>query len=209
MITIDPYHSIAQYLEAIQALRNNKIEYEVYVHSKSPFNWYIDIPDPYLMNYDVLPDAEQKLLVNTVKAITPSEQYIYNRKEALSGSKAFKFYTLNEPLRLAGKSDYACFFNIRNREQGVELSKSLGDIWYFGKYYNNYRIALCTNKMITNFVDSSDILVTKRTTILQMELDLNFKIFRLKDRLKKFSETPVFRNGKLKAIKNKQFNLTI
>jgi len=211
MITIDEYYDIPLYIEALQALRNNRIEYKEYISTKSPFNWYIDMDqNPVMINYDVLPNNQQKFLLNKVEPATPTEKYIYERKEQFDGVKALKHYSMNKPLEIAEKSDYACFFAARNRVQLQELSKNLGTIYYFGKYYGNkYRIALCTNKMIKNFVNVDEILVTKTSSVTQMELDLNFKIFRLNDRLRKFTEQPTFKNGKLQAVKIKQFDLTI
>ena len=208
MITIDDYYSIEFYNECIQSIRNNKIEYKEYISTKAPFQFYIDMePEPVMVNYDKLPDNQQKFVVNTVEPATPNEAYILQRKDALSGIKAFQQYAMNQPLIEAQKAEYACFFEIKNRETALMLSKKYGKIWYFGKYYNNNRIGLCTNKMIQN--ENIEIYVHKTKSAQQMELDLNFKIFRLNDRLRKFTNTPYFIDGRYKQVKVTQFNMTL
>jgi len=210
LITIDPYYDTAFYLECIQALRNNNVTYKEYINSKAPFDWVLELDrEPIMVNYDEFPKNIQMYLVNKVEPATPGEEYLLQRKTALSGSKSFEFYCINEPLRQADKSDYACFFLLKNREQGIALSKKLGPIWYFGKYYNNIRVGLCLNSMIKNMIPLQEILIEKTKSSTQMELDLNFKVFRLNDRLRKFTETPKFENGSFIPVKIKQFNVNI
>jgi hypothetical protein len=40
---------------------------------------------------------------------------------------------------------------------------------------------------------------------IELELELNFKVFKLKDRLKKYTETPYFEGGKYNPVKIQQF----
>jgi len=210
MFTIDEYYDINFYIEAIQAMRNNSVDYKEYILAKAPFNFYVDSKNtPIMVNYDVLTNAMQKYIVNKVEPATPSDEYMLARRNEYAGIKGLKQYALNKPMNKINNSDYACFFNLKSREQGLELSKTLGPIIYFGKYYNNTRVALCYNKMIKNYIELSDILVEKTKNATQMELDLNYKIFRLNDRLRKFTEQPYFNNGKFIPVKIKQFNLTI
>jgi len=210
MFTLDEYYDINFYIQGIQALRNNGVEYKEYIMTKAPYNWYIDSDDlPIMVNYDKLPNNMQKYIINKVEPATPSDEYILARKDAFEGIKGLRECGLNKPLIQANKSDYACFFKVKNRDQLLKLSDTLGTIYYFGKYYNNTRVGLCFNKMIKNYVTVDDIMIEKEKNATQMELDLNFKIFRLNDRLRKFTETPSFKNGKYYPVKVKQFNLTI
>lgn len=210
MFTIDPYYDINFYIEAIQAMTNNSVKYKEYVSTKAPYDFYIESKNtPIMVNYDILSNAMQKYIVNKVEPSTPSEEYTLARRPEYPGIKGLKHYTLNKYLLKANKSDYACFFNIKNRTQGIELSKSLGPIIYFGKYYNNTRVALTYNKMIKNYIELSDILVEKTKNATQMEVDLNYNIFRLNDRLRKFTEQPMFKDGKFIPVNIKQFNVNI
>ena len=208
LITIDEYYGIDFYNECRQALTNNGIAYKEYIAVKSPYNWYLDIPStPIMVNYDVITNAQERFIVNKVEAALPNEEYILQRRQSDAGKSALVTYTLNKPLLEAQNSDYACFFNARNREQLTELSKTLGKIYYFGRYYNKFKVALCYNKMIKNYVDASEILTEKETSVYQMELDLNYKVFKLNDRLRKFTNTPSFENGAYNPVKIQQFNL--
>ena len=135
MITIDEYYNTSYYKECLQALKKNTVKYKEYIHVKAPFNWYLDIKEtPIMVNYEVLPKAERKFLVNKVEPATPTDEYLLERRESMNGSKALVNYVKNKPLRMADKSDYACFFSVKNKEQMLELSKTLGKLYYFGKY---------------------------------------------------------------------------
>lgn len=209
-VTVDEYYNTSQYNEMLQALVNNNVPFSEFIHIKPPFNWYIELfQEPIMVNFDKISKQELKYLVNKVEGATPNDDYLLQRRDSMNGVKAFKHYTINEPLAKANKSDYACFFNVKNKTQMEELSKELGELWYFGKYYNSIRVGLCLNKMIKNKIDPSDILVEKSKDVTQMELDLNFKVFRLKYKLRKFTETPSFKNGLYKPVKISRFNVNL
>ena len=210
MFTIDAYYDINFYIEAIQAMINNSVKYKEYILAVAPFSFYVDAKsEPIMVNYDILTNSMQKYIVNKVEPATPSEEYTLARRSEYAGKKGLIHYSLNKPMKKINESDYACFFDIKNKLQGQELSKSLGPIIYFGKYYNNTRVALTYNKMIKNYIDLSDILVEKTKSATQMELDLNYNVFRLNDRLRKFTEQPYFLNGKYKPVKIRQFDVNI
>lgn len=209
MITIDSFYSIEQYNESLNALKNNNIDYKEYIHSKSPFNWYLELPsDPIMVNFETLPDSQNKLLLGIIKPARANEEYLLQRRNNDTGKKSIEKFVINQPLREAKDSDYSCFFKITNKEQLLRISKESGiKIYYFGKYYNNkFKIGLCNNKYITNFINKEDILIEKEESVIQMELDLNFRIFKLKDRLQKYTETPYFEDGKYFPVKIQQFS---
>lgn len=206
-ITIDPYYTIPQYNEALQALKNNKVPFDQFIYTINPFFFIIELfKEPFMINYDLLTKTQSQYMVNLVEPATPEDEYILQRRDTFSGIKGLKQYALNKPLREAEKSDYACFFNLKNKDQGIELSKTLGKIYYFGRYIKNTKVALCTNKMIKNYIEPDMILAEKTKSIFQMELDLNYKYFRLQNRLRKFTNTPYFNNGKYMNVKIKQFD---
>jgi hypothetical protein len=210
MFTIDEYYNIPFYNEGLQAMRNNGVDYKEYISTKAPYNFYIESKEkPIMVNYDVLTNAMQKYIINKVEPATSSEEYLLSRRTQFEGIKGLKEYGMNKPMSMINKSDYACFFSVKNKTEMLELSESLGTLFYFGKYYNNIRVGLCYNKMIKNMIEPDRILVEKTKNAIQMELDINFRIFRLNDRLRKFTETPYFKDGKYKPVKIKQFNVEI
>lgn len=211
LITIDDYYSVDAYNEALQALKNNGVDYTEYILTKAPYNFYIDLPTPPVMtNYDELSNSMAKFLINKVEPALPNEEYLLQRRSSNVGKSGLKLLGLNKPLQQADSSDYACFFDVKSREKATMLSKELGEIYYFGRHYHNkIKLAMCYNKMIKNFVDLSDILVEKESSAIQMELDLNWKVFKLSERLRKFTSTPKFLDGKFVPVKIKQFDFTI
>jgi len=205
MITLDPYYSIDMYNHFLTALDNNGVNCDIYCLAKPPFHFYLDIPNPLLVNYDELPDNLRKYLVNITKPATPNDTYLLQRRFIDDSIKTYNKYATNLPLLEAENSKYACFFMVRNREHALQLSNEIGKIYYFGFYYKKYKICLTTNENI-KLQNSNLILVEKETNTIQMELDLNFKIFKLNDRLKKYTQTPYILNGRYYPTQIQQFN---
>ncbi len=202
--TLDDYYPIEFYNEVKSSLRNNDVEYKEYISIKPPFNWYFKIDQsPIMVNYDELPKKEQRWLIQKVKPLRANEEYLFQRRNDDTGSKAILKYTENKPLQEARKSDYACFFNVKNKDELERISKEFpGKIYFMGKYYSNkYRVCLCTNKMIKNFIDPEQILLeNKFKDAGRFEAELNFKVFRGNDMLEKHTDTPYILNGKMNYV---------
>lgn len=195
-ITIDPYYTLEEFHKCIAALKDNGIEPKMFIDTRAPYNWYIDVESaPMFVFYDVLNTAYQKYLANVVTPVTSAdEMYLFRRDKGLSKGR----YVLNDAFKDAQNSDYACFINLQNKEEGVQLSRSLkGKIWYLGRYYGNkYKICLVTSEYVKNFVPKERILLEKTSDIPgRFEADLNYEIMYKKDRIIKFSSTPYFENG--------------
>ena len=201
-ITIDPYYNTQFYNECKEALKNNQVEFKEFINIKPPYNWYFQVEQkPILVNFDLSTDAENRWMVGIIKALRANEQYLLLRRDNDVGVKALAKFIENEPLREARQSDYAIFFNIKNREEGEQLTKDYpGKIWFLGKYYNNkYKVCLATHPVVKGFLNPGQILLEKtqeHNDPGRFEADLNFKIFRGNDSLTKFTETPYFLDGK-------------
>lgn len=199
-ITIDPYYSTQFYNEAKEAMKNNGIEFKEFIYIKAPYDWYFKLDTkPVMVNYDELPETEQRWLVNVVKPLRDNEEYTLMRRDNDKGPNALLKFVENEPMRQARLSDYAVFFRVKNREEAEMITKDYpGRVWFMGKYFKNkYKVCLATNSMIKNFLNDDQILVEKSGNEPgRFESDLNFKIFRGKDMLLKFTETPYFEGGK-------------
>ena len=52
-ITIDPYYDIKFYNSAIEAMRNNGVEFSEFISVKSPYHWFLKLDQaPVMVNYD-------------------------------------------------------------------------------------------------------------------------------------------------------------
>lgn len=211
LITIDPYYTITEYRQATAALDNNKINYKEFLSIRAPYNWYVDLESiPSMTNFDEITKSQERFLVNIIKPIRPNEEYLVQRRDNDKGEKAIERFVLNDPLREAEKSDYSCFFNVKSSDELREISKSVPGtkFYYFGKYFGNkYKIVLCNNKMIRNFVQLENILTEKspKESVIDMEVELNYKFFRLRERLEKYTEQPYFLDGKYFPVKIENF----
>lgn len=207
--TVDPYYNNQFYNECKEALKNNNIKFNVFLNIKAPFHWYFELKEaPTIVNYDKATSSESRWLVNIITPLKPTEEYLLLRRENDKGQTALLKFIENKPLKEARESDYAVFFTIKNKEEGMKLSKDFpGKIYYFGKYYNNkFRVCLGTHRTIKGFLDKDQILLERTSTLSEpgrFESELNFKVFRERDRLIKFTDTPFFYNGVYKhpAIK--------
>lgn len=227
LYTIDPYASIEQYNDSLQALRNNKVPFRQMISLRAPFMWYFELPyAPLLVNYDTLDAKQLRYTVSKVVPITPSDDYTLIRRET-NGIDGLIKYIENTPLMEARKSKFALFFNAPNMEGLKNASKAMPGtkIYYFGKHVNSkYRIALCTNIMINNFITPNSVLLEKNNLSKGarktggsegtqgnqsndyskpgfFEADLNFRVFKNKDALRKYSETPYFLDGVYYPVK--------
>jgi len=198
-ITIDDYYNVEFYNESKEALKNNFVQYDEFINIKD-FKWYIKLDkEPIMVNYDKIASSNERWLVNKVKALKVNEEYTLIRRNDSNGRTSILKYIENKPLKEARKSEYAVFFNIKSKEQIEAITRDIPvKIYYFGKYYNNkFKIGLCTNAIIKNYLDMNDILVEKTSDEPgRFESELNFKVFRMNDTLKKYTDTPYFKNGR-------------
>ena len=204
--TIDPYYNTLFYNECKEALKNNGYEFKEFISIKPPYNWYFQLDQkPIMVNYDEIVPAESRYLVNTVQALRSNEEYLLLRRENDTGKNILRFIE-NEPLHESRK--YGIFFTVSSKDELFNISKEYpGKIWFLGKYYNNkYRVCLCSNPIIKNFISKDQILLENNGEYKEpgrFEAELNFKVFRGNDMLLKFTETPYFEDGKYKQVKIK------
>lgn len=226
-MTVDPYMSIVEYNLALQALRNNSVPFSQVIHIKAPFYWFFDLPyAPMLVNYELADKSVKRFCVTKVIPVRPADDYLLQRRES-NGLDGLVKYIENQPLAEARESKYALFFNAGNAEILRNASKNLPGIkiYYFGKFVSGkYKVALCTNPMIKNFIPMNSILIEKDLTSKGakalggsegtggnagndyskpgfFEADLNFRVFKNKDLLDKYSETPYFLDGNYVQVK--------
>jgi len=211
-ITLDEYYPVHNYNEALEAMKNNGITPKEFISIKPPYNWYIEVPyKPILINYDELPESSERWIINKVQALRPNEEYLLRRRDDSTGANAMLKYTENEPLRESRLSEYSVFFDVRSKEQLLQITKEIPiKIWYFGKYKNNkIRLCLCSNKMILNYLNPEQIILEKNTNEPgRFEAELNFKIFRGMDMLQKYTETEYYLNGQQYKVSIKSDRIT-
>lgn len=197
-VTIDPYYNLNEYHKCISALKKNGVSPQIFISTKGPYNWYLKVDDkdaPKFVFYDELPSGHEKFLISSVVPNTTSDELHYFRRE--KGIAKGK-YALNDAFEDAAKADYACLFNLANKEEGLYLSRLLGcKIWYLGKYYSNkYKVCLCTSSYIKAFVVSERILLEKTDEGPgRFEAEFNYNVLMRKDYIQKYAQTPYFENG--------------
>lgn len=199
LVTLDPYYDVNFYNSCKDAMLNNNVEVKQYICIKPPYNWYIDVPHkPVLLNWDPLPETYNKWLVNVVEPVLPNDMVELFRRSADKGKLHSKFIMNDAYKDLDGHE--VIVFNASGHEELSKISKAIPDkIWFLGRYYNK-RMRLC----MTRKTDLAEALIPKEQVLMiktkempfeVMEADINYKIFFMKDMIKKFSITPYFSKG--------------
>lgn len=199
LISIDKYYNSEFYNRCLTSLTNNKVKVKQFISPVS-LKWFLDVPTlPVMLDFEICPDNEKRFLLSKTIAVYASDQYRLYRRTSDYG-------ILNPEMIRADymvNNRYGCFFHLRNREDGHNLSKAFNTkIFYLGKYYNNkYRLCLCTDPNVKSLLSGSDVLYEKSESIswIQAEYELNQKVFMLRDYLVKFTRTPYFDNHKFVA----------
>lgn len=192
---LDSY-DITLYNEFLENLKNHNIPFYEYVNIRD-YRFYLETQDaPFILNYKEIQKSSRMFLVSKVKGVNSQDIYTYRRKK-VSNTKDNLDLCYNDAYNyfLNKKSKYFYFIHIPNKEKSELLSKDLGRLYFFGNYFNSkYKIYLTDNQYTTQFIDSEYILVGGED-LIDLEVRLNYEVLLLKDRIKKFSQTPYRENG--------------
>ena len=207
--TLDNYYSVKFYNQVKEALKNNNIKFSEFINIKTPYNWYFKLVDtikPIMVNYDEI--QKNRFLVRKVQTLRPNEEYLLQRREDDSGAN-IKKYIFNDAFRDA--EEYGILFHIKSKDELLKLSKDFpGKIYYLGKYYDNkFRVCLCNNNMIKNYIQPDQILLEKTPEMKEpgrFEAEFNYRVLKLNDYIVKYTETIYAQNGSL--IRPKVFDTT-
>jgi len=195
--TIDPYVTIPEYNQALQALENNGIEYTEFISVLGNRYWYLSLENnqrPIMMNYDEMDRTTWTKVVSKTKPLSSNDIYLLYRR---TGVKDIDRYIENDWLKISKKSK-SIVFTIRSKEELFTLSKSYGPIYPLGVYINgSLKLAICFNPEIKNAITPDRIKLEMgphKTGLL--ELEINKKVLRYQDKLVKWTRTPYFDKGK-------------
>ena len=198
--TLDNYYGVKFYNDTREALKNNQIKFKEFIEIKSPYKWYIKLDDnlkPIMVNYDE--KQKYRFLVQKVKALRSNEEYLLQRREDDAGTN-IKKYIFNDAFR--DSEEYGIFFHIKSKDELLKISKEFpGKIYYLGKYYDNkYRVCICNNIMIKNYINPGQILLEKTPEMKEpgkFEAEFNYRVLKLNDYIVKYTETIYAINGSL------------
>ena len=212
IVTLDQYYDTNFYNECLQALKNNGVEFKEYISTKAPYQFYIDVDvQPAFVNYDEVSQSYGRHLVNVIRPLTPQSDYVYLRRDSYSGPKALQQYGINDALRSAQETKEGIFFTA-TRESILRISKEYPrKIWFMGRYFNRrYVVFFADSLLIKNYLNSENILVEGSGfgDVTDLETELNYRVFHLKDRLMKLSETPYVQGGKFHPISSTRPDIT-
>lgn len=208
LYNLDKYN-IKEYNQFLLNYKKHNVIYNEYVSTKN-YQFVLETASyPEILDYTTLNKTQSIFLVSKVKAVVTQDENKLKRKNITNNASnleyckndAYIYFSptsnslSNSSSKSTNKSVYFYFLNIPNKEQAQKLSKSIGRIYFLGKYLR-YSIYLTNNQYTAEFVNLDDILVGD-SDIFNAEIKLNYEVFRLQTRLKKFSMTPYFEAGNL------------
>ena len=199
LITLDPYYDVEFYNRCKNSLENNKCEYREFICVRPPYNWYLDIKtEPQLLDYNKAERVDKIHMISVSKPIKTQDFWKHYRR-GNDNKENINRYIVNDAYEEALNSNFSAFVNIRSKEQALQLSNGLKGVkfWYFGKFFNRYKIYLVNSELIKSVLPKEDILVSTNKDIIKLEQTLNFEKFKLRDFLIKNSETVYIFNGRV------------
>jgi len=196
--TIDPYSTINEYNQALEALKNNGIGYTEFISTLGKYYWYLSLEGnqrPIMINYTSMNKMEWTKTVSKTKPLKTNHVYLLYRRA--SEKSELSKYIDNDWLKIA-KRTKSIVFKITSKENLLLLSKTYGRIYPLGVYFNGQlKLAICFNTEIKNSLTSDRIVVEKGPHKTgELELEINYKALRNQDKLIKYFETPYFEDGK-------------
>jgi hypothetical protein len=202
LFTIDPFYNIEQYNEAITALLNNGKQYVEWISTLPGYYWYLDVQGekPLMMNYQEIDKTTWHKTVSKTLPVKAGDLVILKRREAYKQN--IGIYINNDWLNIA-KKHRSIVFNYNNREQLFRLSLDYGRIYPLGWYYGgSLKLAISFNPKIMNSIPMNNILLDfpKHTKDGALEIAINYKALRQRDKIFKWMETPYFENGKFYPV---------
>lgn len=195
MITLDPFYTVPEYLEALEALEFNDIEYWEYIDTRSKL-WYLDLDSA--VTHKCLDCANDRYLVPKVHPLEVLEEPALKRR---AGDTSLERYLSNDFIletHQSGHSAVYVFLSTANDAQ--RLSDQTGHkIWWFGRYFNGLGVCACvaqppiTGKVIMAPLEAGLFDVEVRRQLLE------YRGF-----LRKYTKQPYFLNGRFYGYKGRR-----
>jgi len=201
-ITADPYSSATDYNYMIQALKNNKVQYNEFISTKPPYSWYINTDQkPMFINYDTGEKNDIRFLVSKIQPLRPNEEYLLKRRETDGDSaKAIVKFIENSVFNSA-KNKYALCFRYKSKEELFQLTQKIRNnkIYLIGTYKGR-KLAISYNKYTVGEITPSYIMQEKQENQYngtgEFEMAINYFGLKNKDKIIKYTQTPYIMNGK-------------
>jgi hypothetical protein len=202
LFTIDPYITIERYNESVTALQNNGHNYLEWISTLPPYNFYIDVKGekPLMINFNEINKTEWQKCVSKTLPVKAGDYVILKRREAYKQN--IGVYINNDWLKIA-KNKKSIVFNYNNKEQLMKLSMDYGRIYPLGWYYGgSLKLAISFNPLIKNSMPMSAVMLefNPHKQDGALEVAINYKVLRQRDKIFKWMETPYFQDGKFYPV---------
>lgn len=188
MITLDPFYSVPEYIDALEAMDFNGVQYREYIDIRTKL-WYIDIDNA--VTHKALKCKNTHLLAAKVLPVIAADEPNLKRRP---GDTSLARYLVNDCMHefMSANVDSVYAF-LANANDAAALSTTTGQkIWWFGRYGAGGTGA-CVCEMMPPKVYRS-IMVPVAAGIFDTEI--NARLFNHQYYLRKYSRQPYFHAGK-------------
>lgn len=204
IFTIDPYYDIQHFNRTLESLKNNKVQYELFIDNRAPHYFYIEAPiQPVFMDYDLISTSRERNLVSLVNSYTPQNDYRFLRRTSHTGKQGFTYYSENDVFAQMNKTKQGVLIHMQVEHQFKVSKKYPRKLWFLGRYINSSFIVFQQDSLeIKNYLDVPHKILAQGSSFqhsTDLEAELNYKHFLFRERLIKLDETPVLQGGKYKA----------
>jgi len=183
------------------ALKQHNIPYNIFISTRAPYNWYINMDyEPLTRFYTLASKPQQRWLVSVITPLNPSESNKLKRRNFDNSLDTIKQFIINDVFNDV-INNYAVVFKYSSNQELLNLSKNIKDtkIYILGTYKRNIKLALCTNMYALSYISNDKIIVQKKENEMnkpgEFEAYINYVGLLNRTKILKYFETEYFING--------------
>ncbi|MCD6370814.1 MAG: hypothetical protein J7L63_04925, partial [Thermoplasmata archaeon] len=130
--------------------------------------------------------------------VVNDEFKLYRRNDKVS--TIFRDVANNDAFNESLESKQTIIFSSMNKEFVQNISRQIdGKFYPLGKHYNKYKLWMCFNPEVKNYVTPGNILMeVGKMGMGKLEQKINFELLKNKEKIVKYIRTPHYENGKFK-----------
>ena len=197
MITLDPFYSVSEYLDALDALRFNDIDFNEYIDLRSKL-WYIDIDNA--VTHKFFECHNDRLLAQKVRPLETGDEKALERRVGDTSLERYLDNDCLEELRTAGHS--ATYVFLTNANEAATLSTKTGlKIWWFGRYLNGQCICACARPPV-GLISGKIAMVP--TEVGLFDVETRRLLLEYRDFLRKYTKQPYFKDGRFYSTRGRR-----
>lgn len=195
MISLDPYYSVAEYHDALDAMEFNDVSFHEYIDTRTK-QWYIDLRSTPTHKY--MSCKNDMYLVEKVRPLEVLDEEHIKRKPGDTSLDRYLASDCITELAMSGRSVAYAFVTTLPEVQKLSRDSQY-KIWWFGKYLNGTCICACE---ANPKVPGKTIMVPPQVALFDIEI--RKRLLEYRDFLRKYTKQPYFKGGKFYGFRGRK-----